>query len=202
MPRSVVKKITLSISTHEKLSSNTTFKLKLKGIEPTTVLLRCELQSPTRASGYNAGAGRYSLYSLQHYTSTKGNHRTTLYFNNVMRTQEDYPTRWKEVIIRTHFWSPEKIPRKQKTILYVLTQYTSILYRPILLICCLRLLLEMMTNSRDNWWLQKDGLLTAHQCRYQKQHYTTDKLVYLGHEGQNSSIESKHMAAVFFDFEK
>lgn len=89
----------------------------------------------------------------------------------------------------SYFWRPERITLKQRTII----QYCW---------CTVRKLLENMVNNCLIWCLKKHGLLTAHQCGYQKHHSATDQLVHLENALQNSFIEGNHMISVLFNLEK
>ena len=75
-------------------------------------------------------------------------------------------------------------------------------YRPIALTSCLCKLMEKLVNKRLMWFLEKNNLLSKHQCGYRKGRSTTDQLIRLETFIRNAFLREEHATVIFFDIEK
>ena len=52
------------------------------------------------------------------------------------------------------------------------------------------------------WFLEKNNLLSKHQCGYRKGRSTTDQLIRLETFIRNAFLREEHATVIFFDIEK
>lgn len=75
-------------------------------------------------------------------------------------------------------------------------------YRPISLTCCICKLLEKIINIRLCWYLERHDIINQHQSGFRHNRSTTDNLVQIETEIQQSLVRKQHFVAVFFDQQK
>ena len=79
---------------------------------------------------------------------------------------------------------------------------TPLNFRPISLTSCLCKLLEKMVNSRLMWFLERNECLKDIQAGFRKGRSTTDCIVQITNDMQQTILNKKHTIAVFFDLQK
>ncbi|KAG5866412.1 hypothetical protein JTB14_025349 [Gonioctena quinquepunctata] len=75
-------------------------------------------------------------------------------------------------------------------------------YRPISLTSCLGKVFEKMVNLRFSWWIESNNLISQFQVGCRSRRSTTDALVFLESEIQDTFCNREHLVAVSFDLQK
>ncbi|KAG5888121.1 hypothetical protein JTB14_019892 [Gonioctena quinquepunctata] len=75
-------------------------------------------------------------------------------------------------------------------------------YRPISVTSCLGKVFEKMVNLRFSWWIESNNLISLLQVGCCSRRSTTDALVFLESEIQNTFCNTEHSVAVSFDLQK
>ena len=127
----------------------------------------------------------YSMIKHSHHTLKQ---QLLHLYNKIFMTGQ-FPTDWSSAII-----IPIPKPGKDHT--------DPNNYRPISLTNCLCKLLEKIINHRLVWFLENNKLINKYQFGFRKIRSTTDNLIILENEVQQSLNARNHFIAVFFDIQK
>ena len=169
------EKQNLNFSTSEELSYNVS-------------ITDWELQSVLQTvSSTSPGPDDIHYFMLQHLSDESRLYLLSMY--NRIWLNKTFPSSWKLATV-----IPIAKPGKDNKL------PTS--YRPIALTSCLCKILEKIINRRLVWFLEKYGLLSNIQCGFRRHRSTTDHLVQLESEIQNTFLQKQHMVGIFFDLEK
>ena len=109
-------------------------------------------------------------------------------YNHIFSTNT-FPSSWKLAVI-----VPIPKPGKDHSM--------PLNYRPISLTSCLCKLMERMVNSRLVWFLESNKYISQVQSGFRSNRNTTDCLLQLSSDIEQSIIENKHTIAIFYDLEK
>ena len=147
-----------------------------------------ELREALRRSGDTAaGLDNVHYQFLKHLPDTCLNILLKVY-NHVWESG-NFPPSWREALI-----IPIPKPGKDST--------NPNNYRPIALTSCLCKTMERMVNTRLNYCLENEHLLSSKQCGFRKGRSTTDQLVRFETFIREAFAEKKHVVSIFFDLEK
>jgi ribonuclease HI len=127
------------------------------------------------------------------YTMIKNLHPTMInlllaIYNHIF-CQRVFPNQWRIAIV-VPIPKPGKDPRNSTN------------YRPISLTSCLCKLLEKMVNARLMWYLERGGHINIAQSGFRRNRSTTDHIVAIENNIQNSISNKLHTIVIFFDLTK
>ncbi|KAG5880510.1 hypothetical protein JTB14_010102 [Gonioctena quinquepunctata] len=144
-------------------------------------------------------------FALENYSEAAAGHDNILYsmiihlpINEKLKLLElynkiwdsgTYPKVWKIAII-IPILKPTKSPMDPNN------------YRLISLTSCLGKVFEKMVNLRFSWWIESNNLISQFQVGCRSRRSTTDALVFLESEIQDTFRNREHLVAVSFDLQK